>query len=489
MEKRKNSSNIEIYSQRDYIFYEATTSICHLCESIVQAKIVLKNDAVYIIKYCPEHGELWSLLEDSAEYHKKKRLYDKPGTKMQIHTEVKKGCPHDCGICPQHEQHGCIGLIEITNKCNLKCPLCYANGGEGEFLTLAEIEEMIDFFIISEGGTGEILQISGGEPTIHPDIIEIIKLAKSKPIKYVMLNTNGIKIAEDMDFVEELSQFNTDGFEVYLQFDALNEKSYVELRGESLLKKKLQAIENLSKFKIPITLVATIENGINDDAIAEIFLFGLNQSNVRGINYQPSAYFGRRDLNNKSESPNGTESEECKFGDHLERVTLSKILKELESKTSGMLKMSDFIPLPCNVERVALTYLYRDKKGSFVPITRNKKIEKHVGLINNTFVFTIEDLLKNAGLSIDSIKAGCDCLDFIKDFRNILPLDFFFKSKEKKKEYIDMNTFRISVSSFVDVFNFDIKSMKKECVHVITKDKRKIPFSAYNMFYRDKQIK
>jgi len=463
----KNTDKSLTYGPRDHILYEATNSLCHICKRVVQAKIVFRNESAYIVKYCPEHGELWALLEESAEYHKLKRQYDKPGTTMEVHTATEKGCPFDCGICPQHEQHGCIGLIEVTTKCNLKCPLCYASAGEGEFLSLSEIEGMMDFYIKSEGGSAEILQISGGEPTIHPGIIEIIKLAKSKPIKYVMLNTNGVRIAEDSEFVKELAQFNDSGFEVYLQFDGLKESHYEALRGLPLLNTKLKAIENLSLYKIPITLVATIEKGVNEMEVGEIFMFGLNKPYIRGINYQPAAYFGRREREKVED-----------------RVTLSGILERLESTTSGMVRKSDFIPLPCNVERVALTYLYRDKKGSFIPITRDKKIQKHVGLINNTFVFTVEDVLKNAGKSIESISAGCECFDFLKDFRKIVPFGFFFKTKEGKKEYIDLNTFRISVSSFVDLYNFDLKSMQKECVHVITKDKRKIPFSAYNMIHR-----
>ncbi|MCJ7688322.1 MAG: radical SAM protein, partial [Clostridiaceae bacterium] len=139
----------------------------------------------------------------------------------KVYSKVEKGCPYDCGssgICPQHDQHVCIALIEITTKCNLKCPLCFAVAGEGEFLSLDRIEKMMDFFIDSEYGQGEILQISGGEPTIHPDIIEIIRMAKSKNFKYVMLNTNGIRIAEDEEFASQLQQF-IGGFEVYLQFD------------------------------------------------------------------------------------------------------------------------------------------------------------------------------------------------------------------------------------------------------------------------------
>lgn len=454
---------------RDYIFHEYTNSLCPECLNIVPAKVILKDKKVYLLKYCATHGEQTELLEEVADYHLKKKLYDKPGTPMKVYSKVEKGCPYDCGTngtCPQHDQHGCIGLIEVTTKCNLRCPLCFANAGEGEFLSLDRIEKMMDFFIDSEFGQGEILQISGGEPTIHPDIIEILRMAKSKNFKYVMLNTNGIRIAEDEEFARQLQQF-VGGFEVYLQFDGFKETTYNRLRGQNLLPIKKKALANLSKYKIPTTLVATITAGVNDDEVGEIFAFGINTPYVRGINFQPAAFFGRIDHIDRSN-----------------RVTLSGILKRMENQSAGMLKMDDFIPLPCDSERVAITYMYKTSKGGFTPITRNAKIQEYLHLINNTFVFTIEDALKNAGGSITDIKTTCDCLKFLKDFRQIVPLDFFIKSKEKKMEYVDENTFRVSVSSFVDAYNFDTRSMQKECVHVVTKELRKIPFSAYNIIHR-----
>lgn len=453
-------------SNRDYIFYEFTNSLCPECLKSIPAKVVLKEKKVYLLKYCPVHGEQFELLEEIAEYHLKKKLYDKPGTRMKVHTKLDKGCPYDCGTCPQHDQHACIGLIEITSKCNLSCPLCYADAGDGDFTDMVSIEKMMDFFQDSEGGHAEILQISGGEPTLHPEIINIIKLAKSKNFKYVMLNTNGLRIAEDEEFVEDLKQF-VGGFEIYLQFDGFKESTHMSLRGKNLSSIKQKAIDNLSKNKIPATLVCTISAGINDDELGRIFTYGLNQPYIRGINFQPTAFFGRTSQTVKEN-----------------RVTLSGVLKRLEEQTSGMLKMNDFIPLPCNTERIAITYLYRTSKGGFTPITRDAGIQDYLPLINNTFVFTIEDVLKNAGRSIKDIKTTCDCFKFINHFKHIVPVDFFIKSKEQKMEYVDQNTFRISVSSFLDAYNFDMKSMQKECVHVITKDLRKIPFSSYNMIYR-----
>lgn len=447
---------------RDYVFHESTIGLCNVCLKSIPAKIVFKNDSVYILKKCKEHGEMLELLEEDIEYHIKKRRFDKAGTISKVQTEIEKGCPYDCGLCEDHDQHTCIGLIEVTKNCDLMCPVCYAEACDGSYLSLEKIEEMMDFYQDTEYNKAEILQISGGEPTTHPDILEIIKLAKEKKFKYVMLNTNGIRIAEDEEFARALSNFNS-GFEIYLQFDGFKKKTYESLRGRNLIDIKKKAIDNLAKYKIPITLVTTINRGINDDELGEIIQYGLSTKYIRGINFQPLAYFGRYDNVDTSS-----------------RITISGIIEKIENQTNRMLRKDDFIPLPCNVERIATTYLYREGDG-FIPITRNVDISKYTHLINNTFAFNVEETLK-----LSNVKSvlGCNCFNFLKDIKKLVPLNLAFKSKEEKIKYIDENTFRISITSFVDKYNFDLKSIKKECVHIITEDLKRIPFSSYNMIHR-----
>ncbi|NTW72041.1 MAG: radical SAM protein [Eubacteriaceae bacterium] len=452
---------------RDYTFHSYTRTMCSHCQKLIDGKIVYNDKGVFLIKNCPDHGEHRELLEEDPEYHLQKVQYDKPGTTSKLQTRVKDGCPYDCGLCPSHDQHTCIGLIEITMRCNLKCPVCYACAGQGKDLELKTIEGMMDCYMDAEGGKAEILQISGGEPTLHPDILDIIRMAKEKGFKYVMLNTNGIRIAEEEAFVRALSTFKG-GFEVYLQFDGLKEEIYQKLRNESVLEMKKKALKNLNRCNIPTTLVCTVSQGVNDDHIGEIIAYGMDESCVRGVNLQPVAYFGR------------TEER-----DRLSRVTLSGILNRIEAQTAGLLKKSDFIPLPCDVERVAITYLFKNKSGGFIPITRGKDMREYKHIFNNTFIFTVEDTLRN--FKDENIDFGIsDCCGLVTDIKKMIPLGFIFKSKNEKMKFVDENTFRISASSFIDSYNFDMKSMQKDCVHVITPDLKRIPFSAYNMIHRGK---
>lgn len=453
---------------RDYVYYEFTNSLCNECLKVIPAKIVFKDNKVYISKYCPEHKEQWELLEHDINYYKHKRDYDKAGTISTCQTPIKNGCPYDCGLCPNHDQHSCINLIEITNKCNMCCNTCYAKSGKGNDLELETIKKMITFAAEAEGGRGEVLQISGGEPTLHKDIIEIIRFAREK-FQYVMVNTNGIRIAEDEDFVKDLSQF-VGKFEIYLQFDSFNDESYNKIRGRNLYDIKKNAIENLNKYNIPLTLVMTVERDINDSEIGKVISYGLETKNIRGVNIQPVAFFGRKNGNDNRKN----------------RVTLTEVIGLIEKQTKKMLIKDDFVPLPCNVERVALTYLYKTKDG-FLPITRANNIKNYLPYINNTFAFKIEDALSSGKDII--FGSCCNPLKFLKDFKKFVPKDFNNWDINKKSEYVSDNTFRITITSFIDRYNFDIKSMQKECVHIITEDLKRIPFSSYNIIYRDRYKK
>lgn len=459
---------------RSYTYHEFTNSLCKDCLKVVPTKIVFEDDKVYLLKFCPKHGEQKEILEHDKAYYLNKRKFDKPGTKSLTQTKFKNGCPYDCGLCEQHDQHSCISLIEITKRCNMHCNTCFAKATNKKCqdLSIAKIKEMMDFVNKTENNNAEVLQISGGEPTLHKDIIEIIKEAK-KRFKHVMLNTNGIRIATDLEFVKELADL-IGNFEIYLQFDTIKEETSKKIRGDAnILDLKYKCIANLNKYNIPTTLVMTVENGVNDNELGSVITYALENKCIRGVNIQPVAYFGRKALSKDFEK------------ERLDRSTLTDVINKIDKQTKGIIKKTDFIPLPCNVERVSLTYLYK-KGNKFIPITRGDAIEKYLPHINNTFMFKIEETLVDGK---DVVFGGCSCcnaLSFLTDFKRFVPKDFMKWDIKKRSEYINDNTFRISISSFLDKYNFDTKSAQKECVHIITEDFKKIPFSTYNMIYRDK---
>jgi 7,8-dihydro-6-hydroxymethylpterin dimethyltransferase len=445
----------------------STESLCPFCRAKIPAQILIHQQQVWLRKTCPEHGASLCLLEADADYYLTRKQWDKPGTITAPQTQTQSGCPFDCGLCPEHLQHTCVGLIEITNRCNLQCPVCYADGQRqgNDFLDLPTIAAMLDFFQAAESDAAEILQLSGGEPTLHPNILDIIALARQKNIRYVMLNTNGVRCAEDREFVKALGQF-VGGFEIYLQFDSFDPRVHQQFYGQDLTTVKQRAIEHLIAERIPITLVTKVQAGVNDGELGDIVRFGLNTPMVRGINFQPLAFLGRG-------GP----------ADGVERTTLTSILRDIERQTRQIVKQSDFIPLPCDVERVAITYLSRQPGQPWIPLMRSVDFREHLPFIKNTLSFHADQMIQE---TIQGMATGnvCRCVKFLNDMQVVVPAGFHKRPKIKQIEFVNDCTFRMTVTSFLDAYNFEQHAMRKECVHVLTPDLRRIPFSAYNLFYR-----
>lgn len=279
---------------KDYSFYGQTMSLCETCLKLVHAKIVIEDDNVFYLKRCPSHGMQKTLVSTDAAYFKSCKDFIKPGDlPLQYQSATEHGCPYDCGLCPDHEQHSCLALIEINDACNLSCPVCFADSSpqRTRYRSLAEVDAMLETLVASEGNP-DLVQISGGEPSIHPNIIEILRLAKSKPIRHVMLNTNGIRIATDPAFVAELAGLKP-GFEIYLQFDSLRREALENLRGADLRKMREQALANLEEAGISTTLVCVVKKGVNDDEVGAIVRHALSYQCVRGITFQPVQDAGR----------------------------------------------------------------------------------------------------------------------------------------------------------------------------------------------------
>jgi hypothetical protein len=446
-------------SQKNYDFLESTTSLCPECLQRVPGKIVARDGRVLIRKHCPVHGRQEELLEEDAAYFIWRNQFSRPGSACELQARTVNGCPFDCGLCPDHEQHTCIGLIEVNTGCDLRCPTCYADSGRSGDLPLPVIQRMIDFHLASEYGRAEILQVSGGEPTLHPRILEVLDYARSTSLAYVMLNTNGLRLAADEAFVRALGRM-VGNFEVYLQFDGLDGRAAETLRGRNCLPDKLRAVELLEKSNVPTTLVMTVQAGANDGQIGAVLAFAMRHRNIRGVNFQPLACIGRRP--DPAPSPN--------------RATLTGILHQIEAQSAGLVQASDFAPLPCDVDRVAVSFLYR-RQGAYVPVTRGIDLRQYLPYIRNTFAFRAEEFIEATNT------AGACCGLPVK----FLP-SFLLKSKAERVQYINDNLFRLSVVSFLDAYNFDLKAMQKECVHVITPDLHKIPFSAYNLLHRSKYV-
>ncbi len=449
---------------RPYTYYDFTISLCSTCLKRVDAKIVFENDKVYMLKNCKEHGFEKVLIATDVHYYKNIRNYNKPSeTPLRFNTETHYGCPYDCGLCTDHEQHSCLTVVEITDRCNLTCPTCYAMSSPhyGRHRTVEEVERMLDVIVANEGQP-DVVQISGGEPTIHPDFFQILDIAKTKPIKHLMVNTNGIRIAKDKAFAKKLASYMPD-FEIYLQFDSFKPEALLQLRGKNLLETRIKALEHLNELNLSTTLVVTLQQGVNDDEIGTIIDYALKQPCVRGVTFQPVQIAGR------------TEN----FDPAINRITMTEVRQKILDQTN-VFNGNDLIPVPCNPDALVMGYALKLNNQVF-PLTRY--IDPAVLLDNskNTIVYEQDDALKEK--MIDIFSTGIS-VDRVEENMNQL-LCCLPQIQAPGLTY--NNLFRIIIMRFIDAYDFDVRAIKKSCVHIVHKDGRLIPFETMNLFYRDEK--
>ena len=451
---------------RPWLFYDTTTSVCGTCLHTVEAKILIKDGRVYMEKWCPAHGSERVLIADDADYYRLAReVYVKrPEMPENFSTRMRYGCPYDCGLCPDHMQHSCLTVLEITDHCNLRCPVCYAGSGPERLShkPLAVVEAMLDAVVRNEGEP-DVVQLSGGEPTLHPDFFAILDAARARPIRHLMVNTNGIRLAQEPDFAARLAEY-TPGLEIYLQFDSLRPEVLRTLRGAELGRIRAQALEALERHGISTTLVMTLKKGLNDDEIGEVIRHGLGYRCVRGVTLQPIQDAGRNE---------GFEARE-------HRLTVSEIRRRI-AEQSGIFTLDDIVPVPCNPDTLAMGYALK-LDGEAVPLTRYLGPEALLAGPANTIVFERDPALKEQVFRLFSTnhspesQAGC-----LSELLCCLP-------RVDAPELGYENVFRVLIVQFMDAANLDIRALKKSCIHMVQPDGRMIPFESHNLFYRDGQL-
>lgn len=469
---------------RPYLFYDSAVSLCGTCYRRVDGKIVFENENVYLLKRCPTHGFQRILIADDVDYYRRCRevFIKPPEMPLRWNTPVKYGCPYDCGLCPDHEQHSCLSLLEITDACNLNCPICYASSGTHRTThrPLEQVIRMLDLIVGNEMEP-DIVQISGGEPTIHPQFFEILDAARQRPIKHLMVNTNGVRIASDEAFAKRLATYMP-RFELYLQFDSLERGPLLQLRGADLRSVRQRALERLNELGISTTLVVTVEQGVNDNELGSIIDFALAQSCVRGVTFQPVQQAGR--LNNYDAAKH--------------RLTLTEVRRRILEQSS-VFKPEDIIPVPCHPDSLAMGYALK-LAGRVTPLTSMIPPEVLINGAANTIIYEQDsgirahlakhpDLLAKA--VANPVKDGLFKLfstnhspqsqaNSLRDLLCCLP------QMLAPKDLGYQNLFRILIVQFIDADSFDLRSIRKTCIHIAHPDaERLIPFDTFNMFYRD----
>ena len=426
-----------------------TKSVCPVCLKVLDAEKHTGNDGfIYMQKSCPEHGSFKSLiwegdLKSYLRWETESSVYEPPVNGKA----VEKGCPYDCGLCEDHLRKGCCVLLELTNRCNLHCPVCFADAGnkQPKDLSLDEIEKQYDF-LMAHGGPFNI-QLSGGEPTMRDDLPEIIQLGLNKGFTFFQLNTNGIRLSEEPEYAEHLKAagLNT----VFLQFDSLKNETYEILRGRPLLESKLKAIENCENAGLGIVLVPVIAAGLNDNEVGDIIRFAISRMPaVRGVHFQPVSYFGRCGLN-RPERP----------------VTIPKMLSLIEAQTEGKMTYNDFGGGGAENPYCSFHASYMVKEDGTL-----KALKRKSG--SGCCCTTSDDSREFVANQWDGEGASVSASD--SEMIDTSELDKFLQEAHRR-------TFALSGMIFQDAYNFDLSRVKRCYICELDSEKGMVPFCAYNL--------
>ncbi|MDG6220392.1 MAG: radical SAM protein [Candidatus Thermoplasmatota archaeon] len=487
-----------------------TQSLCPECGKIIDATIYDNSGSVWIKKTCPEHGEVKDIYWNDTKMFLKAEEWAADGIGIENPAVTKDNpiCPLDCGLCKIHTTHTNLANLDLTNRCNLKCPICFANANEQGFVfepDLDTVKRMLKNLRDERPVPTPAIQFAGGEPTIYPQYYEALSAARDLGFVQIQVATNGIKLAEDPEFAQK--SVDAGLHTVYLQFDGLKEDDYIQARGRPLLDVKLKAIEACRRTKpkpLSTILVPTVIRTINEDQVGEMLNFAIENSDViRGVNYQPVAFTGRIDYEKRMEM----------------RVTLPDLVNLLSEQTGYMTK-EDFYPVPFVTPiselvsaisgecKLAFTthphcgvasFLVINEDGEVVPITRYVDVEgmmarmKEMAAKANTTLgqFAIKFY---GSLRSDKKKKQAAMKSFDKYFGEFIhyeKLPDWLNLQEiltdvvggGKKDDVGAFTWRtmfVGGMHFQDNYNYDIERVKRCAIHYATPDDRIIPFCAYN---------
>lgn len=443
--------------------------ICPLCLKKVQAQVIEMEGKIYLRKCCSVHGLSDALICSDADWFNKSKSFNKPGQETRsISVNKFNGCPESCGLCPQHLQHTCLPVIEILSDCDMSCPVCLKRFEKEFKLDLKEFTHILDTVIRCERQV-PIVNISGGEPLLHPQLKEFLEMCIAKGITQPTVSTNGMRFLDEPSLIDA---FRSTSAIVALQFDGLNTSSNVKLRGRDFTKKKLDVINLLEKEKISYSLVAVVARGLNEDEIPAIVDFFF-ESKAISLMFQPLSFTGKA----------------CSMKSNEMRLTIPDVIKSMAG--SRFVRQQEFIPLPCShYSCYALSYYLATEPGEFVNLLDVLGKEDFMEIISNRTLpgldlqgySTIKEKLYQLWSAADTCTPNDKILKRIKAV---------FKELEQVG-YSPRNAFRIGAESmkgifihqFMDVDTLDFNRLSKCCTHYPKTDGRLIPMCAQNVFFQ-----
>ena len=476
---------------------KSTRSLCPECSQLIDAKILEDSGKVVMEKRCPTHGEFRDTVYSDAKLYLKMEEWEFGDNRGLANPAVTtaKSCPNDCGLCNLHTSHTGLANLDLTNRCNMTCPVCFANANASGYLyepDLETVRKMLQALRDQKPVACRIVQFSGGEPTIYPRFLDVLRLAKEMGFSHTQVATNGLKFM-DLEFAERAKEAGL--HTLYLQFDGVCDDVYRRTRGESLWEKKLRAIENVKRADLKIVYVPTIVKGVNDHQIGDIIRLALEYIECSsGISFQPVAFTGRISRHELE----------------AKRFTLSDFAHAVQQQTGICDVYEDWFPLSCVTpfskllsalrgdETTTLschphcslgTYLFVDQNRKAVPVTQFVEV--------GPMMREMDELARKAGKRriqfFTKISAWNNLRKFFHEEKAPQGLTFnkFLQTLQgmTDKKYgrgdseaggFTYRTLMLAGMHFMDSYNYDIERVKRCVIHYAAPNGLIYPFCAYN---------
>lgn len=423
---------------------ENTESLCPVCLRKIPARKVDYDGKVYLEKACPEHGEYRVLIwRQNARHYRDWAMGSERGSgPLHSFTGVSRGCPYDCGLCPEHATLACTMAMEVTQRCNIRCPVCFASAGEsrGDEPDIDAIRGM--YRAVMDGVGACTIQLSGGEPTVRDDLPRIIAVGRETGFNHILVNTNGVRIAREPDYLERLKDAGIGA--VYLQFDGVSDGVYRSIRGRDLLDTKKQALDNCARMKVGAILVPTIVRGVNDHELGDIVQFAKARiPTVKGIHFQPVSYLGRY--------PHAPDDDD--------RMTIPDVIRALESQTNGELREPDFLPRRAQDAHCSFSSFYVMGRDGRLQAMSNINRGRVTGWDSGSPEESTRRVMSRQWRMDEGGGSSAGPDDFLSRVLS--------------------QSLAITCMPFQDVWNLDLDRLRGCCAHVVAPDRRIIPFCIY----------
>lgn len=483
-------------------FPKTVQTLCPECKKVILGIEYVRDNKVFMEKTCPEHGYCTDLLYSDAALLRKLEKWgfeDNAGLSNPKITNATN-CPDSCGLCNLHTSHTCLGVVDLTNRCNLKCPICFANSNTQGYVFEPSFEQVVTMMqtLRDEKPTPAVaVQFSGGEPTLHPRFLDILKKAKELGFSHVQLATNGLNFL-DLEFVKKCEKAGL--HQIYLQFDGFDDEAYKQTRGTALLEKKLKIIDNIRQTDMKICLVPTIVKGVNDKEVVPIIKFAIENSDViSAISFQPVAFTGRIDYEKRIK-------QRFTLADMASLMDLAGIAK-IERDFYPLSMVAPFsrlieaitgqpkITMSAHTHCSTASYFLIDKDKKAYPFTSFLDVEGLMTEINEKApkmkkarfkLFTKIQALNFMRKYYTAKKApnGLSFLEFLKALQGLTDKKLG-RGEAGKKNY---RTLLVAGMHFMDAYNYDVERVKRCLIHYPSVEGKLYPFCTYNSgpFYRER---